>query len=353
MAFNPGKPCNPIVDSDIDSLFILPLRIIPFKTEGLGRSRLVKNSHLVGVLELFAERETGSGQVEVRDLPQHFGWREGAGHPDLAIIYNLAPLPSFDVYSLRRSLRDHGIPVNNYNDLKLSEEKNRQLTGYMSRFTMPLIKEIYGDDAANLTRFEDIIGLFKDPDVKKAIARLKQMAEKLQITIDQIPLFLENYGDIFMSLSYYNQCLDRLTPLLEAFIYAMQDMRKSMQVRSDRNLLAEMEKVEKLITGLINFLKRTFQDFGTMSQDMWNNLTAAKFEQAKAYIEDTQIKVGSVLCGLTVKMNAWVVKFPNPKSGGPGAKGEFIMTDMRQGLNEIVAVARGQAWAPQEANATA
>ena len=216
---------------------------------------------------------------------------------------------------------------------------------------MPLIKEIYGDDAANLTRFEDIVGLFKDPDVTKAIARLKQMAEKLQITIDQIPLFLENYGDIFMSLSYYNQCLDRLTPLLEAFNYAMQDMRKSMQVRNDRNLLAEMEKVEKLITGLINFLKRTFQDFGTMSQDMWNNLTAAKFEQVKAYIEDTQVKVGSVLCGLTVKMNAWVVKFPNPKSGGPGAKGEFIMTDMRQGLNDIVAIARGQAWSPAEANA--
>lgn len=348
MAFNPGKPCNPIVDSDIDSLFILPLRIIPFKTEALARSRLVKNSHLAGVLELFAERETGSGQVEVRDLPQHFGWREGASHPDLAILYTLAPLPSFDVYSLRRSLRERGIAVNNYNDLKLSDEKNKQLTGYMSRFTMPLIKEIYGEDGKGIARFEDLVGLFKDPDVKKALARLKQMADKLQITIDQIPLFLENYGDIFMSLSYYNQCLDRLTPLLEAFIYAIQDMRKSMQVRNDRPLMAELDKVEKLITGLINFLKRTFQDFGTMSQDMWNNLTAAKFEQVKAYIEETQIKVGSVLCGLTVKMNAWVIRFPNPKSGGPGAKGEFIMTDMRQGLNEIVAVARGQAWAPQE-----
>ncbi len=131
----------------------------------------------------------------------------------------------------------------------------------------------------------------------------------------------------------------------------MQDMRKSMQVRNDRNLMAEMDKVEKLITGLINFLKRTFQDFGTMSQDMWNNLTAAKFEQVKAYIEDTQVKVGSVLCGLTVKMNAWVLCFPNPKSGGPGAKGEFIMTDMRQGLAEIVAAARGQAWTPDNAAA--
>ena len=351
MAFNPGTNSNPIVDSDIDSLFMLPLRIIPVKTESLARSRLVKNSHIVGVLELFAERETGSGQIEIRDLPQHFKWKEGAAHPDLSILYTLAALPSFDVYSLRRSLREHGIVVNNYADLKLSEEKNKQLTGYMSRFTMPLIKEIYGDDSKGITRFEDIVMLFKDPDIKKALARLKQMAEKLQISIDQIPLFLENYGDIFMSLSYYNQCLDRLTPLLEAFIYAMTDMRKSMQVRNDRTLMAEMDKVEKLINGLINFLKRTFQDFGSMSQDMWNNLTAAKFEQVKAYIEDTQVKVGSVLCGLTVKMNAWVIRFPNPKSGGPGAKGEFIMTDMRQGLHEIVAAARGQAWTPNESEA--
>ncbi|MGE3334203.1 MAG: hypothetical protein AB7I36_11210 [Rhodospirillaceae bacterium] len=344
---------NPIVDSDIDSLFILPLRIIPFKTEGLNRSRLVKNSHLEGVLELYAERETGSGQVAIRDLPQHFKWKEGAGHPDLSILHSLAPLPSFDVYSLRRTLRDRGIPVNNYDDLRLSDEKNKQLTGYMSRFTLPLIKEIYGDDSKGISRFEDIVGLFKDPDVKKALGRLKQMAEKLKISIDQIPKFLENYGDIFMSLSYYNQCLDRLVPLLDAFVYAMKEMRKSMQVRNDRPLMAEMDKVEKLIQGLVNFLKRTFQDFGTMSQDMWNNLTAAKFEQVKAYIEDTQVKVGSVLCGLTVKMNAWVIRFPNPKSGGPGAKGEFIMTDMRQGLAEIVSIARGQAWSPEGADAPA
>jgi hypothetical protein len=346
MSFNPGKPVNPIVDSDIDSLFILPLKIIPLKTESLARSKLVKNSHIVGVLELFAERETGSGQVDIRDLPQHFHWKEGAAHPDMHVLYTLAPLPSFDVYSLRRSLRERGVAVND-GDLKLSDEKNRQLTGYMSRFTMPLIKEIYGDDSKGITRFEDIVGLFKDPDVKKALARLKQMAEKLQISIDQMRRFLENYGDIFMSLSYYNQCLDRLTPLLEAFIYAMKEMLGSMQVRNDKPLMSEMDKVEKVINGLINFLKRTFQDFGTMSQDMWNNLTAAKFEQVKAYIEDTQVKVGSVLCGLTVKMNAWVVRFPNPRSGGPGAKGEFIMTDMRQGLQDIVAVARGQAWSPE------
>jgi hypothetical protein len=342
--------CSPVVDSDIDSLFCLPLKIIPIQTDSLARSRLVKNSHLVGVLELYAERETGSGQVAISDLPNFFKWKEGIGHPDMAIIHSLAPLPSYDVYSLRRTLRDCGIVVNNYDDLKLSPEKNRELTGYMSKFTLPLIRQVYGDDSKDISNFEDLVGMFKDPDLKKALAQLKKMAEKLRITIDQIPRFIENYGDIFMSLSYYNHCLDRLAPLLESFVMSMKEMRKSMQVRNDRNLLAEMDTVEKRITGLITFLRRTFLDFATMSQDMWENLSAAKFDQVRAYIESTQVKVGTVLCGLTVKMNSWVVRFPNSRAGGPAAKSEFIMTDMRQGLAEIVSVARGEAWAPPDNN---
>ena len=141
------------MDSDIDSLFILPLRIIPFKTEALARARLVKNSHLVGVMELFAERETGSGQIEIRDLPQHFSWREGAAHPDLSILYTLAPLPSFDVYSLRRSLRDHGIPVNNYNDLSNCRMKRTASSRDIYRVSPCHDQKIYGDDSKGITPF--------------------------------------------------------------------------------------------------------------------------------------------------------------------------------------------------------
>ena len=94
----------------MDSLFVLPLDIIPFQTEGLLRSKLIKNHHLLGVIELFSERETGSGQISVEDLHDHFHWKEGLAHPDLKILSKLAPLPSYDVYSLRRSMRQLGIP---------------------------------------------------------------------------------------------------------------------------------------------------------------------------------------------------------------------------------------------------
>ncbi|TAL01042.1 MAG: hypothetical protein EPO08_11675 [Rhodospirillaceae bacterium] len=334
-------PHGPIIDSDMDSLFVLPLSIIPLTTESLRSSRLIKNHHMMSVIEVFGERATGSGQISVDHLPNHFQWKEGYGHKDMGILSKVAPLPSYDVYTLRRSLRELGVPVNNHADLKLTDDKNRQLTGYMTRFTLPLIREVYGETARDVQRFEDLVQLFKDPDVKKALARLKQMAEKLQIGIEQIPRFIEDYGDIFLALAYYNHCLDRLAPLIENFVQAMADLRKSMQVRNDRNLMAEIDRQEKMLTGLVNFLKRMFQEFGVMSRDLWSDLTASKFNQVRAYIESTQVKVGSVLCGLTVKMNAWATHFPNPRAGGPGAKCEFIMTEMRPGMTELIGLARG------------
>src|SRR5262249_3529449 len=117
---------------------------------------------------------------------------------------------------------------------------------------------------------------------------------------------------------------------------------RSMQVRNDRNLMAELERQEKLLAGLVNFLKRMFEEFGVMSRDLWSNLSAQKFEQVREYIEGVQIRVGSVLCGLTVKMNAWTAQLPIAPAGGPSARGEFIMTEMRPGMNELVAIARGQ-----------
>ena len=47
--------------------------------------------------------------------------------------------------------------------------------------------------------------------------RLATMADRLGIPIESIPKFLEDYGDIFMSLSYYRQCLDQLLPQVAEF----------------------------------------------------------------------------------------------------------------------------------------
>ncbi len=56
-------------DTDRDSLHILPLSILPLSTSALNRARLIKNVRLNSVIELFTGKDTGSGQIEIEDLP--------------------------------------------------------------------------------------------------------------------------------------------------------------------------------------------------------------------------------------------------------------------------------------------
>ncbi|MDA0664514.1 MAG: hypothetical protein O3B08_16995 [Proteobacteria bacterium] len=46
---------------DMDSLHILPLNQLPLKTPSLKRARLVKNVRLDSVIELFSDKDSGSG----------------------------------------------------------------------------------------------------------------------------------------------------------------------------------------------------------------------------------------------------------------------------------------------------
>ncbi|MEK9672265.1 MAG: hypothetical protein VW268_07145 [Rhodospirillaceae bacterium] len=115
-------------DEDRDALHILPLVLLPLRTAPLRRARLIKNARLESMVEIFADKGAGSGQVEIDALPAEFGWAEGLRHPDMVMMHKLGDLPSYDVYALRISLRDLGIEVNNIDYLKLSDAKPAELT---------------------------------------------------------------------------------------------------------------------------------------------------------------------------------------------------------------------------------
>jgi len=329
------KTVNPIEDGDMDSLFILPLSIIPLKTPALRQARLVKNAHLHSVIELFSDVQTGSGQVAIEDLGKLMNWPPEEDHPDHLVVRKLATLHSYDVFSLRIMLRRIGVQVNDQKALQLSAE---ELTAYMTQFTRPLIAEIYGGEDVKVERFEDVVQLFRDPDVRRARQRLQQMADALGIDILEVPQFLENYGDIFLSLSYYKQCLDRLAPLLDNFIESMYEFRKNYQLRQDQNLMKSCEMIETTINELTAAITGRFENFERSTRAMWDNISAARFQRVKELIEAYHVTIGGVLCGLTVKMNAWARLFPRPTAGGPVKRSEFIMTDIRQGLDNITKI---------------
>ncbi|MCG8510122.1 MAG: hypothetical protein MI741_12915 [Rhodospirillales bacterium] len=324
-----------ISDVDRDSLHILPLAILPIETAALRRARLIKNVRLRSVLELFEEKQTGSGQMEISDIGKEFGWPADRSVPDRDMLTRLAYLHSYDVYSLRVSLREQEVEVNNIDSLKLSASKNAELTAYMKDFTRPLILQIYGDDDMEIQDFSDVVALFRDPDVKKAREKLELMAKRLDIKLCEVPQFLEDYGDIFLSLSYYRQCLDEIEPIISQFLEGMEDLRSNWQLRHDRNLMNSCDEIENVINELTAAITGRFENFDRSTKSMWDNLSADRFRKVKGLIESYHTTIGGVLCSLSVKMDAWARLFPRKEAGGPVRRGEFIMSEIKQGIENI------------------
>ena len=320
---------------DRDSLHILPLGDLPMETPGLASARLIKNSHLQGVIEVFSDTYAGSGQLNVESLPAEFGWNPDNPPKEYAMLRRLCRLPSYDVYSLRVSLREQGVEVNTVDALKLSENKNAELTEYMKSFTRPLISQIYGSDQVEIQDFGDVVKLFRDPDISKALEKLRIMADKLEIKPEEIPKFMEDYGDIFLSLSYYRQCLDSLVPIIAGFLFAVDDIKGNFQMKSDIRLMETCEMLESIISERLSGITGRVENFARSTAHMWDEISAARFRQIERVISSYHTNIGGVLCALSVKLDAWHKMFPDPTLGGPARKAEFIMTEMRQGITSI------------------
>ncbi|HIJ43399.1 MAG: hypothetical protein QF511_12770 [Rhodospirillales bacterium] len=329
-----------ISNVDRDSLHILPLSILPVETKALKRARLIKNARLESVVEFFDDLHSGSGQVEIEALGGQFDWPQTPSHPDLILMRKLGELPSYDVYSLRIALRQHGIDVNNVESLKLSEAKAQELKDYMTSFTHPLIMEVYGDSDVEIQNFADIVALFREPDIKKAREKLEVMAGKLDIKLEEVPRFLEDYGDIFLSFSYYRQCLDQVGPVIEEFLKSLKEIRENWQLKSDANLMKTCERMDSIFNTLLATITSRFETFDRSTKNMWDNITAERFRQVEELIGSYHTTIGGELCSLGVKMNAWHRLFPTPDSGGPVKRSEFIMSDMKQGIEKIRLIER-------------
>lgn len=324
-------------DADIDrnSLHILPLSIIPLETPALKSARMIKNMRLVSVVEVFRDQDAGSGQIDVQNIPAEMGWSDESIHPDFELLRKLARLPSYDVYSLRIMLRDLDIDIKDHDALHLSASKVIELSSYMTLFTRPLISEIYGKGMEELNSFDDVLSLFRDPDVRKARARLQEMADRLSIELTEVPTFLEDFGDIFLSLSYYRQCLDEIAPIIDMFLNSLNEIRKNFQLSNDANLVETCNRIESVLNESLSAIAGRFENFDRNTIDMWKNISAEQFQIVKKLITGYHTTLGGTLCALTVKMAAWEECFPNPDFGGPVKRSEFIMSEMKQGIERI------------------
>lgn len=324
---------------EMDSLHILPLKIIPFRNPVLKSARLIKNSRLETVVELFRHAEGASGQVAVNDIWGILGVDPEAVEiqQDRIMLHKLAGLYSYDVYTLRMALRAFGIEISDNKALRLSPRKSAELGEYMSKFTRPLLSQVYSGMKTEITDLDQLLDMFRAPDKGNAMRNLQVMAERLHIGIGDIPKFLEDYGDIFLSLAYFRECLDTLIPQITELLEDLGEMRKNMQLASDRNLMKTCAFMEERLTDITTSITGRFENFHQNSSDMWENVTAESFRAVKDIVAGHHMTLGGVLCGLSVKMSIWEEKFGGGR-GGLVQRSEFIMSEMRQGIDTIAAI---------------
>ncbi len=321
------------LEEDMDSVHILPLSIIPLQTPSLRRARLIKNVRLESVVELFRDASGASGQIETSELANTFGWPKGGKHPDERVIAALCDLHSFDVYSLRIQLRKLGIRTEQSNMLKLSDNKVTDLMQFMNVFTMPLLTQIYNTAEAGVDNMDQLIQKFTSPDKLEALENLKLMANKLHIELHDVPNFLEEYADIYLSIAYGKDCLNTLIPQIMMFEESMEELTENYELRNDARLMRSIDYIKDSITDVTASVVSRFENFDRESETMWEEITAESFNQVKKMIRSHHVSVGAILCGLSVKMNGW---HHNLAAGrGLVRRADFIRSDMMQGMEKI------------------
>ena len=321
-------------DEERDSLHILPLTMVPLNVASLQKARLIKNSRMEGMIELYSGEGIGSGQILPADLDKTFDF-SGDKKADLDMVTSLSRLQSYDVYSLRIDLRKLGINVEEHEHLRLSPSMAAMLSDYMHVFTKPLIGLVFGDAAKDAGSYQDMLKLFMSPDQGDTIKNLQNLAEMLNIEIDDIPTFLQDYGDVYLSLAYYRHCNDDNIKKIAKFSDWLHELQRDPVARANGEFMRVSKAVEGVVKNTAAEVQHTLEMFEDRTSNMWENPTAEKFSTVKQLIADCQCQIGGALCGISVKLGAWDQNFGSKRPGSIHKQIEFIMSDMHHGLDQI------------------
>jgi len=328
-----GAPLNAallqLVD-DGDAIDRLSLSMIPLSSAHLRQARLVKNSRLETMVELHASTASGSLQLRPEDLAAAFPGQAS----DLQIVSSLAPLHSYDVYSLRMSLRKLGISVENAT-LDLSEGMKSQLDSYTAEFTLPLVRAVFGAGGGDIVDRQSLMTVFRDPDRARAAERLRLMSAKTGIALEDLPRFLETYADAFLSVAYYQHRFETIHPDINRCALWLRDLRRSNAAQISAQAMALCKKVEEALRFLTNAIQERLRLFRGAFDMFWGKMNKAGFEQMQDQLQGRYVGTGAMLCGLVVKMRHWSQNFQHPRAGGPSTRVQYLTAEMAPGLEQL------------------
>lgn len=342
-----NQPSGRDLDYEKDSLHILPLDMVPVDTPGLGQSRMIKNVHFESMIEVFQNDEAGSGQIDPARLGNMFGWPKGQKHPDGVLIAKLSLLQSFDVYSLRMSLRNLGIEIEDNSHLALSESKTRELDRYMRVFTRPLIDIVYsGNEETGISDIGELVNSFRDKDNKAAIENLRKLSTQLKVILSQLPVFLTDYGDVFLSLAYFKDRFDDISSKTEFFLDKLALVKSDSSLQAVPQIMATVASVEEELGDLMSSISGRIESFDKHTATMWENLNESSFRKVKLLIESNHATIGGMLCGLQIKMDGFHGEFYQ-KELTTRQIADYIAQNIKPGIDRINNIARSAHYANQ------
>lgn len=328
-----------IADYDRDSIHTLPISVLPVANTALSKARLIKNHRLETRIELFRESGIGSGQIGIHEIPDFFTGDPGALAEDMVLLRRIGQLPAFDPYTLRIGLRQAGINILSLDALQLSPAKRAELLPLMRNITRPLIAHLYGDGAVDRDDLDTLIRLIARPDTPKVRARIRSMAEDLQVSVDALPDMLEDYGDTYLALSYYRSYFQYALPVIDRMVEWMREVRDNSFLRNDSSTRRAFEQAEDVLVHVSGSVTRRFDGFDRHTVVNWERVTVGTFGKVRDLIAHHQQTLAEVLCGLTVKIYEWEQRFPNG-GGSPDKRAEFVSGDLRPGLDTLWAIER-------------
>jgi hypothetical protein len=317
-----------------DSLHILPLGILPLRTVGLRQARMIKNSRLEGVIELYRNKTTGSGQILTEDLPKVFQI-DPHNSGDLDILHAVSRLPSYDVYSLRIELRRLGIDVEDKQNLKLSAEAQDDARPYMLEFTRPLIDFLRTGSDTDAPNDGEIMSVLTDATKAQTRDNFIRLAARLEIQLSEIPTFLEDYRDVYLSLAYYDLCANALKIQSQNALRSFASIRIIPNFASQAHLMQSMQLVERGLTILSADVGDVIEDFKYRTVKMWEDISAAQFKAMSELVHFYQTRIGASLCAAAAKVSAWDERFPPDQQASQSARAAFVHSDMAPGLAEL------------------
>jgi hypothetical protein len=143
---------------------------------------------------------------------------------------------------------------------------------------------------------------------------------------------LADYGDLYMSISYYRELLQSIGPVIGQFNDSMDQICSNRQLQQNQILINNCTKVQSKFKGMTSKVLSRIKSFDQVSETIWESNEPEAFGNFGRDIRGSQTVLGGILCALTIKMQDWKTNFPHPEAGGPLKWADYIVNDMRQGL---------------------